>query len=97
MNPMLQQFLITIFRAGLLWLSGWLVKAGIFKEDEIGNYVAAAAIGLVTLTWALWSRYKSRLTFLAALQAPPGTTEQEVKEIVKQQTPNSKIQNPNNP
>jgi hypothetical protein len=86
MNPMLMQFLTTIFRYFIVSASTFLVSKGIIKGEDMAEYATAAAVGLATVIWALWSRYKSRLAFLTALEAPMGTTEEEVKDIVKNNT-----------
>ncbi len=84
MNPLLQQFLVTVFRWALTFAAGVLVKIGIFKEaSETEQYVAAGALALAVLAWSLWSRYKGRIAFLKALDAPAGTTEAEIKAQVK--------------
>lgn len=84
MNPLLQQFLVTVFRWGLTFLAGFAVKLGIFKElGETEQYVAAGAVALAVLVWSLWSKYKGRIAFVKALESPAGTTEQEIKEQIK--------------
>lgn len=95
MNPMLQQFLATLIRAGLLAISGWLVKAGLFKESDLDNYIAGATVFVLTVLWALWVRYKSRVHFLTALTVPPGTTENEVKLIAQTEVTPTVLTPPN--
>lgn len=75
MNPVLSAALGAILRWALAFLAGYLVKAGIWSGTEAEGYVAAAVLGLLGLGWSLWQKYKSRIKFLAALNAPAGTPE----------------------
>lgn len=75
MNPVLAAALGAILRWALAFLAGYLVNAGIWKSDEAETYVAAAVLGLLGLGWSLFQKYKARIKFLAALNAPAGTPE----------------------
>jgi hypothetical protein len=75
MNPVLAAALGAILRWALVFLAGYMVKAGIWTGTEADGYVAAAVLGLLGLGWSLWQKYKSRIRFLAALNAPAGTDE----------------------
>jgi hypothetical protein len=75
MNPMLAAALGAILRWALAFLAGYLVNAGIWKSAEAETYVGAAVLGLLGLGWSVWQKYKSRIKFLAALNAPAGTAE----------------------
>lgn len=78
MNPVLSAALGSILRWALVFLAGYLVKAGIWSGAEAETYVTAAVLGLLGLGWSLWQKYKSRIKFLAALNAPKGTTEADL-------------------
>lgn len=80
MNPMLAEALGSIIRAGLMVLAGYLVKAGIWNEGAATTYVTAASIGLLTLGWSIWQKYKNRLKLLTALTTPPGMTEATLEQ-----------------
>lgn len=75
MNPVLAAALGAILRWALAFLAGYLVNAGVWKPDEAETYVAAAVLGLLGLGWSLFQKYKARIKFLAALNAPAGTSE----------------------
>lgn len=75
MNPLLIAALGSILRWALAFLAGYLVNAGIWTSDESSQYVGAAALAILTLAWSLWQKYKSRIKFLAALDARAGTSE----------------------
>lgn len=75
MNPMAVEAIGAIVRAGLMVLAGYIVKAGIWNAGQAEVYVGAASLGLITLGWSLWQKYRSRLKLLTALTQQPGTTE----------------------
>lgn len=78
MPAMLSAALGAILRWALALLAGYLVKAGIWSGSEADTYVGAAVLALLALGWSFWQKYKSRINFLAALNAPKGTTEGEL-------------------
>lgn len=78
MNPILQEALGSILRWLLALGAGYLVKAGIWTGSAAQTYVAAGAIGVLTLGWSLWQKYKGRVKFLTALTMAPGATENDV-------------------
>lgn len=82
MNPLLAAALGSIIRWGLAFLVGYIVRKGIWTPDEAAYYVSAASLTIVGLLWSLWTNYKGRVKFLTALHAPPGTSEQDVKNQI---------------
>lgn len=83
MNPIAAAALGSVFRAGLMFLAGWLVQRGVWTGAEAETYVTAAAIALVTLAWSIWNKYKGRIRLLTALDAPPGTSEKHVDALIE--------------
>lgn len=79
MNPLLQSALGSILRWALTFLAGWFVQQGIWTQDAANEYIAGAVLAILALGWSLWQKYKSRIHFLAALDARPGTPEDQVK------------------
>jgi len=97
MNPLLQQFLVTVFRWGLTLLAGLSVKLGIFKDlGETEQYIAAGALALSVLAFSMWGKYKSRLKFMVALHSEVGTTENEVIAKIKSGEPIPTVLTPPN-
>lgn len=84
MNPLLMEALGSIVRWLLAGAAGWLVQHGIWTSAQSQTYVMAAALAVLSLGWSLWQKYKSRVHFLTALQAPAGTSEDAVKTKVAQ-------------
>lgn len=78
MNPIVVEALGAILRWLLTLGAGYLVKAGIWTGSAAETYVAAAAMGLLTLGWSLWQKYKTRSRLLTALWMPHGTTEAQL-------------------
>lgn len=75
MPPMLTAALGSIIRWGLSLLVPYLVSAGIWTADEATAYVTGLSLALLSLLWSLWQKYRSRLKFLEALDAPAETPE----------------------
>lgn len=82
MNPLLQQALGGILRAGLQIVAGVLVAKGIWSSTEAETYVAGAVLAMLTFGWSMWVKYKGRLRFLKAMELPEGVTEEQVKREV---------------
>lgn len=79
MSPMLSAALGSIIRWGLSLLVPYLVSAGIWTADEATAYVTGASLAILSLAWSLWQKHKSRIKFLEALDAPPGTPERWIR------------------
>jgi hypothetical protein len=65
----------SILRWALSLVVPYLVSAGIWTADEATAYVTGASLAILALAWSLWQKHKSRLRFLEALDAMPGTPE----------------------
>jgi len=76
MNPMLQEAIGSILRWLLAIAAGYLVERGVWSDAVADKYVDAATLGILSLLWSLWQKYKSRLTM------PAGRTEDQAKAIV---------------
>ena len=82
MNPLFVSILGSFIRWGLTILATWLVQHGVWTSGDATGYVSGLTLGLITLCWALWNRYKSRIKFLTALEAPAGASEQHVLDTI---------------
>lgn len=83
MNPLYVTMLGAVLRALLLALFGGWIQQGIWTTGQVEQLALGLAGFLATVVWVLWIKYKDRLHFTAALQTPEGTTENEVRELVK--------------
>jgi hypothetical protein len=73
MNPVVTAALSSILRWVLALGAGYLVKAGIWTGSDAQTYVAAGALGLLSLVWSQWDKITSRIQFLTALSRGPST------------------------
>ncbi len=71
MNPLFVSILGSFIRWALTLGAGWLVEHQVWAQDEAGGYVTGLTLALVTLLWAVWTRYKSRIKLLTALESHP--------------------------
>lgn len=83
MNPILQAALGSILRHFLTMASTYLVARGIWTEEEASSYVVAAAMAVLGIAWALYQKYATHLKIEKALQAPAGTTLEELNGTPK--------------
>jgi hypothetical protein len=79
MDPMLTAALGSIIRWALSLVVPYLVSAGIWTADEATAYVTGLSLAILSLGWSLWQKYRSRLRFLEALDAPAGTPERWIR------------------
>lgn len=90
MNPLAVEALGAIVRWVLTIGAGYFVQHGIWTADAASTYVAAGALGLVTLGWSLYRKYSSRMKLLTAI-ANSGSTEHEVEAQVASSVPNPSV------
>lgn len=82
MNPLLSEAIGSILRWALSIAAGLLVQQGIWSQAQAQTYVLAASMGALSLGWSLWAKYRARIKFLTALEAPAGATESSVTDKV---------------
>lgn len=83
MPGLFERFFGSLVRFLLAGVVGYLVRKGVIAGDLGEELLIAAAIGIPTLIWSLWQKYKDRLKFLKALELPAGTTETRVEAEIK--------------
>ncbi len=83
MNPLLKEALESVARSLLKVIAGYLVARNVWSNEQAASYIAPAAVALVGLGWSLWQTYKSRRKLVTALAMPEGSTENDVKTIIK--------------
>jgi hypothetical protein len=82
MPPILQEALGSIVRTGLVFLAAYLIKAGIWTEEEAGRYITAGVVLILTVGWSLWQKYRSRQKLNVALATPHTMTEKAAEAAV---------------
>lgn len=83
LHPLIKDIIETLLRKGLTVVATYLVTVGLLTEGQATEAVAGLVLVGVSIAWSLWQRYKDRLHFLTAIEAPPGTPEKVVKETAK--------------
>jgi hypothetical protein len=83
MNPLIRDILESLLRKGATGLATYLVTVGLLTEGQATEVIAGLVLLGVSVGWSIYQRYKDRLRFLTAIEAPPGTTEAGVKELAK--------------
>lgn len=96
MNPMLQEALGSIIRFALAYVAGELVDRGIWTSSNAAMYVTAATMGILSIGWSLWIKYKNRIKLLTALTMPPGTSEDELHAQIRAGVPTPSVTTPTN-
>jgi hypothetical protein len=85
MSPILQEALGSIVRHFLTIGASFLVTRGIWTDQDAVTYVAAAAMGIVGLGWALWQKSQANTLLEKALVMPAGSTVAQAKrEVAKE-------------
>lgn len=77
------KFFGSVTRFALAGVVGWLVKKGVIDGNLGEELLLAAVVGIPTLLWSLWQKYKDRLKFVTALSLPPGSTPEDVDAVIK--------------
>jgi len=77
------KFFGSLTRFALAGVVGWLVNKGVIDGSLGEELLLAAVIGIPTLIWSLWQKYKDRLKFVTALNLPAHSTEDDVKAVIK--------------
>lgn len=91
MSQLLIEFVAVILRWGIASLLAILVDRHVLSPHdgdyfgmEFAKHAALVAGSLGMLAWGLWAKYRSRIKFLTALEAPIGATEATVNRKIDQ-------------
>ena len=90
MNPILSEAIGSVLRWALALAAGFLVQRGIWSEADAGIYVAAGAIGLISIGWSMWQKWAMRLKLLTALGFSD-VTELQIENLVASPWPNPSV------
>lgn len=87
MDPLIAEFIGVILRWLLTSIGGYLVAHHVLEASQSEKYVTAFAHDLALgipvvlgLLWGLWAKYKGRLRFIAAQEAPRHTSEEDIND-----------------
>jgi len=96
-SPLLVEFLGVVLRWLISSIGAYLVAKHVLTTDQEAKFADGAiayvmahlaiwAPMVVGLAWGLWAKYRSRLKFIAALELPAGSSEQQANEQAKTST-----------
>ena len=80
MNPFYSAVLGSLFRALLMLLVPMIVSTELWTPDEATAWAAGTATVLAALTLSIYQKYTTRVTVAKALEAPAGTTLEQLKD-----------------
>lgn len=90
MSQLLIEFGAALLRWAIASLLAILVDRHILSPHdgdyfgmEFAKHAALVAASVGVLAWSLWAKYRSRIKFLTALEAPSGSTEAGVNTTVE--------------
>lgn len=83
MHPLIQDILSSLLRKGLTSAAASLVTWGLLTDEQAKGVVTGLVLFGLSVAWSIWQRYKDRLWFLTAIEAPPGASESDVKKAAK--------------
>jgi len=75
----------SVVRFLLAGVVGWLVKRGIVTGEQGEMIIPAVVLGVVTIAWAIWRKYRIQQRIAIALALPAGTSPERLNEAVKDQ------------
>jgi hypothetical protein len=89
-NPLWLELAAGVARWAMTFVGAALIERHILspsQTEELSKTVVRDAVlwapVIASLVWNLWSKYKSRVKFLTALEQPSGTTEHQVTQVIK--------------
>jgi hypothetical protein len=62
---------------------GWLVQRGVITGDQGEMLIPAIVLGVITVAWAVWRKYKIQQRIAVALALPAGSTSEKLDAAVK--------------
>ena len=82
MNPLVVESLASVLRHVLTIGAGYLVAHGIWTPEAASSYVAAGAMAIIGMGWALYQKHGARTKLVTALATPAVTTEAAVERKI---------------
>lgn len=87
--PILDAVLGSLVRSALMMITGFLIERHLVSQEIANQFVSdgvahvlIAVPAALALAWSVWVKVRGRARFLTALEAAPGTTEEQVKDKV---------------
>ncbi len=86
-----KKFFGALTRFALAGVVGFLVRKGVIDGALGEELLLAAVIGIPTLIWSLWQKYKDRLRFLTALSLPANSRPELVDATLESNSKSSSL------
>jgi hypothetical protein len=90
MDPLVAEFIGAVLRWLLTSIGAYLVAHHVITADQSDRFASALIPHLLLwapvaggLVWSLWAKYRSRLKFIAAADAPKGASEDSINQAAK--------------
>jgi fluoride ion exporter CrcB/FEX len=75
----------SIVRFLLAGAVGWLVQRGIITGEQGAALIPAIVLGVITVAWAIWRKYKIQQRIAVALSLPAGSGPETLDRAVSEQ------------
>jgi hypothetical protein len=82
MNPLFVAAVYQIIFAGLMFVAGFLVRWGVWSQEDAVKYMGGLALGLIGLGGMLWNKYKDRIKIVTALSSEKPMTENQLESQI---------------
>jgi uncharacterized membrane protein YjjB (DUF3815 family) len=64
---------------------GWLVQRGVITGEQGAALIPAIVLGVITVAWAIWRKYKIQQRIAVALALPAGANSETLDRAVSEQ------------
>lgn len=61
---------------------GWMVQRGLITGEQGAMIIPAVVLGVITVTWAIWRKYKIQQRIATALALPAGASPDQLDKAV---------------
>lgn len=75
----------SIVRFLLAGVVGYLVTKGVITGEQASLVIPAVTLGVITVAWAIWRKYKIQQRIAVALELSAGSTPAQLEKAVKNQ------------
>lgn len=76
------RFFGSLTRFALAGVVGWLITKGVIDDSLGSDLLAAAVVGVPTLIWGFYQKYKDQLKLSKALTLPAGSTRNDLADVM---------------
>lgn len=73
----------SLVRYALGGFTVWLAQHGLLTETQAGALLEAVVVGVITVAWAIWRKYKIQQRIATALELPAGASSERLDKEIK--------------